>query len=63
MLINFSQRTIHHLKDPKYAFTFNNQILLCIGKCDIVLSSFNITNLCYFPVSFEPDIEGLCTNA
>jgi len=54
-LLNISQKTIHQLREPQYAFSYNNQVLLCIGKCDIVLSAFNITNLCYFPVSYSSD--------
>jgi L-ascorbate metabolism protein UlaG (beta-lactamase superfamily) len=55
ILVNFSQKTIHHLNDTSHSFMYSHQILLCIGKCDVVLSAFNITNLCYFPVSYLPD--------
>lgn len=50
-------RTVHNLVDHDHAFGLSNQILLCIGKCDIILSAYNMTNLCYFPVSYAPDGE------
>jgi hypothetical protein len=62
-LFNLSEKTVHHLNDSTHSFMYNNQILLCIGKCDVVLSAFNITNLCYFPVSFDTDHEGICQTA
>ena len=55
LLLNISQKTVHHLKDNMHSVAYSSQLLLCIGKCDIVLSAFNITNLCYFPVSYVPD--------
>ena len=51
---------MHHLEDEHHAFGYNPNLLLIIGKCDIVLSAYNVSNLCYFPVSYGPDGEGLC---
>ena len=51
---------MHSLEDEEYAFGYNPNLLMTIGKCDIVLSAYNVTNLCYFPVSYEIDGEGLC---
>lgn len=63
ILFNISLRTVHHLVELEHAFGLSNQILLCIGKCDVILSAYNITNLCYFPVSYAPDGDQISSKA
>lgn len=63
MLMNISLKTVHHLHDSKHALTTSSQVLICIGKCDIIASAYNITNLCYFPVSYGADADHMCATA
>ena len=41
----------------------NKQILICIGKCDILVTAFNIKSLSYFPVSYAIDKNNIVTSA
>ena len=60
VLFNLIKKTVHRLKEEKYAIGYNPHLLLSIGKCDMVMSGFNVENLCYFPVSYGADQEGVC---
>ena len=59
-IINFDTKTIHPLISEQHCMGYDpNKLLLCIGKCDIILSDGNLSNLCYFPVSYEADFDGI----
>lgn len=57
LILGINKRSIHKLKDSNYAVGYGSQMLLAIGKLDILLSPFNISNVSYFPISYEVDKE------
>lgn len=55
---------MHPLTDEAYCVGYDpNKLLFCIGKCDIILGDGNLSNLCYFPISYEPDFDGIVNTA
>ncbi len=55
MLLGLDKRSVHTLSDYNFSVGFGNEILMAIGKTDLVFSAFNISNLSYFPCSYNSD--------
>jgi hypothetical protein len=53
--LGVGRRSVHALEDEQCAVGYGAEVLLAVGKVDIVLSAYNAHNLSYFPTSYRAD--------
>ena len=57
ILMSIDNRSVHRLEDESTSVGFGREILLTIGRVDLVFSAFNISNVSFFPCSYGADEE------
>lgn len=55
VLLNLEKRSVHRLTEESTAVGFGKEILLSIGRVDLIFSAFNCSNVSYFPCSYAAD--------
>lgn len=55
VVLGVDRHSVHPLEEEQFAVGYGGEVLLAIGKVDIVLSSYNANNISYFPISYRSD--------